>query len=316
MLDYEKYVYEVYREKSFSRAAQKMRVSQPWLSAVVKKEEKRIHFPIFDRHKTPIEPTEEGKYYIEKVEQMLSLQDEMEEHFRQLRENDGKELCIGSSMFFCTYVLPSLLEQFRTIYPDVTFTMTEGTGNGLWEKLEKKKVDIVLEAEHPHGHEFISVPWGSEELVLGVPADNPINQKLEKYGYSFEEFLARRKAKTLRPAVPLKEFKDQSFIFLKKDNDSHDRGFAMCHEAGFEPSVFMYVSQMMTAYYLVCEGKGIALLRSAIPSYVSPTDRVRFYLIDSPLSSRNIYLVYMKEQMTDIKKKMIESLLEEGGAVY
>ena len=37
MADYKEYVYAVYQEKGFSRAAQKLFVSQPWLSAVVKK---------------------------------------------------------------------------------------------------------------------------------------------------------------------------------------------------------------------------------------------------------------------------------------
>ena len=43
------YVYEVYKEMSFSKAARNLFISQPSLSAAVKKEEAQIGFPIFDR---------------------------------------------------------------------------------------------------------------------------------------------------------------------------------------------------------------------------------------------------------------------------
>ena len=43
------YVYAVYKERSFTKAAQKMYISQPSLSAMVKKAEKKIGLPLFDR---------------------------------------------------------------------------------------------------------------------------------------------------------------------------------------------------------------------------------------------------------------------------
>ena len=49
MFTAKKYIYEVYREKSFSKAAQNLYISQPSLSARIKKAEETIGFPIFDR---------------------------------------------------------------------------------------------------------------------------------------------------------------------------------------------------------------------------------------------------------------------------
>ena len=48
-----RYVYEVYKEMSFSRAAKNLYISQPSLSTAVKKAEDRIGFPIFDRSTSP-----------------------------------------------------------------------------------------------------------------------------------------------------------------------------------------------------------------------------------------------------------------------
>ena len=58
------YVYTVYEEKSFSKAAERLFVSQPSLSAMVKKEESDYGITIFDRTTTPVSLTPDGEYYI------------------------------------------------------------------------------------------------------------------------------------------------------------------------------------------------------------------------------------------------------------
>ena len=93
---------------------------------------------------------------------------------------------------------------------------------------------------------------------------------------------------------------------------------AICKNADFVPKTTLYMTQMMTAYYLVCEGQGIAFLRSTIPEYVSPTDKVLFYLLEDPLTMRNIYLSHRKKQTGDVLQKLIhfmksQSLLPEKG---
>ena len=54
MFDGKEYVYAVYEEKSFSKAAQKLYITQPALSTAIKKVEKKIGTPIFDRSTSPI----------------------------------------------------------------------------------------------------------------------------------------------------------------------------------------------------------------------------------------------------------------------
>lgn len=224
MLDYKEYIYEIYREQSFSRAAAKLYVSQPWLSSVVKKVEQELKTPLFDRTTSPISLTPAGRYYIEQVEKVMAIEKEMRQYFSELAEAGRTELHIGSSMFFCTYVLPRLLEEFRAMYPQITLTFTEG---------------------------------GSRELLLAVPAKFPVNHGLEAYRYTFQELLERHEQGKRKKPVPLKAFKDEPFLLLNQENDSYRRSMAFCRRAGFEPKVSAFLSQMMTAYYLVCEGAGV-----------------------------------------------------------
>lgn len=306
MTKYKEYIYAVYQEKSFSKAARKLYVSQPWLSATIKKAEQELGLSLFDRSTNPISLTEAGRYYIERVEQIMAIEAEMEERFKELQREANPELRIGTSMFFCTYVLPALLNDFSLAHPEAAITFVEGGSKSLTEKLLDGRLDFLLEAERPESNQITSIPWASEEIVLAVPASDPINRKLDQYRYSFKEFLQRAKPNGRRPSVPLAQFEEKNFILLKEGNDSHDRVLKICRNAGFDPQISLRVTQMMTAYYLVCEGQGVTFLRSTIPQHVVPTDQVVFYQLDDPLAVRDIYLSYTKRKASPMQQELIE----------
>ena len=306
MTNYKEYIYAVYQEKSFSKAAKKLYVSQPWLSATIKKAEQELGLPLFDRSTNPISLTEAGQYYIEKVEEITAIEEEMYEHFKQMRDVGRTELHIGSSMFFCTYVLPDIMKEFQLLYPQVTLTFTEGGNKTLLEKLLNGRLDFLLEVERPANSRIHSIPWASEEIVLAVPAGNPVNERLEQYRYSFGAFLERTQTGNRRPPVPLEAFDQESFLLLKEGNDIHQRSLQLCKNAGFTPHVSLYLAQMMTAYYLVLEGQGITFLRSTIPAHVTPTDKVVFYQLDDSLAVRSIYLSYTQQNKNPVKQHLID----------
>ena len=74
MFDGKEYVYAVYEEKSFSKAAQKLYITQPALSTAIKKVEKKIGTPIFDRSTSPIGLTPGGEVYIDAIEKLFALE--------------------------------------------------------------------------------------------------------------------------------------------------------------------------------------------------------------------------------------------------
>ena len=71
------YVYEVYRQRSFTRAAQALYISQPSLSQMIRKAEGRIGTTIFDRSTSPIGLTEAGRAYIRAAEQVLQIESDL-----------------------------------------------------------------------------------------------------------------------------------------------------------------------------------------------------------------------------------------------
>ena len=113
------YVYAVYREKSFSRAAQKLFISQPSLSAAVKRAEDRIGYPVFDRSTKPLKLTECGEKYIAAVEKMLAAEQEFYHYVNDLGELKTGNLTLGGSSLFSSWILPQIMGRFSRKYPMV-----------------------------------------------------------------------------------------------------------------------------------------------------------------------------------------------------
>lgn len=111
MFERKKYVLEVYREKSFSKAAGKLYISQPSLSATVKKEEEELGTPIFDRSVNPIRLTETGEAYIRVASGIEDLELQFASYMEDRRNLKTGSITIGGSNLFVSYILPPLISE-------------------------------------------------------------------------------------------------------------------------------------------------------------------------------------------------------------
>ena len=73
------YIFEVYKEKNFTRAAEKLFITQPALSMAVQKVEERLGMPIFDRSTRPLSLTEAGEAYLQHILNVRQLEIQLEQ---------------------------------------------------------------------------------------------------------------------------------------------------------------------------------------------------------------------------------------------
>ncbi len=290
------YVYAVYLNKSFSKAAEKLYISQPALSAAIKKVEEEVGLPIFDRSSNPIQVTAAGEYYIESIEKIMRIEKETAAYFGRLLGNARETITIGSASFFCAHVLPTIIQEFRLEYPGYMVNLLEANADDLVKCLRSGSADIILDVEKLDPNTFSSFVWAEEQIVLAVPAAYEVNRRLEKYRLTFEEVGSGQYLAPQYPPVSLREFEKESFLLLKQGNDMYERSLKMFKKAGFAPTVGMYLDQLLTAYYIACSGKGIAFVRAGITNYLEVTHKLVFYKIDDENSRRNIMLYYKNSQ--------------------
>lgn len=304
MLGNTEYVYAVYKKKSFSKAAESLHVSQPALSTAIRKIEAEIGQPLFDRSSSPIELTEAGRCYVAAVEKIHGIEAELFRQLEAIERSKRTRIRLGSSSFFCTYVLPPLCERFRAAYPEAEISLMEVNSGEIDWLFREDKIDLCLTVDSLQS-QLESVVWRQEEIILAVPAEFPLSEDLRGRALSFSEVLY---GGADCPCVNLSSFRDLPFLFLKEGNDLGRRAEEMCRHAGFEPRVVMYLDQLLTSYYVACSGKGAAFIRPDLLRYEGPTDKLLFFKPDDSLVARDIRLYFKRDSLSAAAERFLAFL--------
>lgn len=282
------YVYEVYLEKSFSKAAEKLFISQPSLSANVKRVEHHIGYPIFDRSTKPLSLTECGVQYIKAVEKIKSIQNEFEGFVNDWGDLKKGALTLGGSNLFSSWILPPLIADFARRYPLIQISLVEETTANLARMLRHGQLDLMLDSSVLDAAIYGCRKFQEEHLILAVPGAFPINNRLRSYQLPVEDILSKRFLRESCPPVPLTRFKSEPFIMLKPENDTGKRARMICQNNLFEPNIILEMDQQMTSYNITCSGMGISFIGDIMLSKVPLTSDVVYYKLPVNESSRDI----------------------------
>lgn len=304
------YVYEVYRQGSFQKAAEKLFISQPSVSASVRRAEERAGCCLFDRSMKPLQLTECGRHYIDAVERIMAVEHEFSEFVNDRNGLKRGSLVLGGSSMFSSLVLPPLMGEFRKRYPDISLELVEETTVNLEEMLLKGSIDLMFDYESAGSSAFTGEFFEEDRMILSVPKAFVDKNRLGKYLLDPAEI---SKAGAIGvPAVPLSEFENMPFVLLKPANDSRRRARQICADYGFEPNVIMEFDQQMTAYLASCSGIGISFTGSLLISRTAPNPDVCCFLLDGPHSRRNVCVFKKRGRYTTGAAKAFIELAREN----
>nr|WP_243019614.1 LysR family transcriptional regulator [Clostridium sp. AM30-24] len=286
------YVMEIAKEGSFSKAAQKLYVSQPALSGAIKKLEKDLYgIPLFDRAVTPVALTPAGQYYLEQARKIYELRNEIEHHFADLAGIRTGIINIGTSGYFCAYLLPDIIRGYYRLNPKCRINVTETDASGMDAGLRSGQFNITIDVEALDPEMFESVTLGYEYMVMAVPASFEVNDRMKQYQISREAILNRSFLDDSVPAVDLSLVAKEPFLMLKKHHDAYRRSMDICAHSGFEPNIVMSFDQLQTAYNVARSGQtGIIFFRDGLLKYTENTEKLCYYKLGDPLAKRAILL--------------------------
>lgn len=301
------YIYEVYKERSFSRAAEKLYVSQPALSAAIQKEEIYWGCKFFERSKIPVELTPEGEYLIGAVERMKEIQTDVESYFEKLSMGRKTSLNIGAPAFFCTYILPSVVKSFKDIYPDCKVNVIEANDKDLWNGMQSDAIDCCISVESGLSN-MTATPLTDESILLAVPKDYEVNDHLAAYQLNSTSMKTKWSVKADCPKVSIHEFCNCPFLLLNKGNDMQERAHKIFKESKIEPITYMTLEQMMTSYHMAVGGMGIAFVRAGFMRCES--DDLCFYAINSKYAARKVNIIKKNRETSAALHAFIQHLQE------
>lgn len=137
-MTYDKFNYLVMlcEEQNVTRAAQRLFITQPTLTAFINNLERNLGFKIFDRSHNPVTLTKGGKLYMEQMQRLLLEETQLIEEIRSL--NRAKDtIRIGIGQIHSEMWGPYLVERLLNEYPDLNIELRESQEMRLMEFLTK-----------------------------------------------------------------------------------------------------------------------------------------------------------------------------------
>lgn len=312
MFVWKKYVYEVYKERSFTKAAQNLYISQPSLSARIKKIEEIVGEPLFDRSTTPLQLTEVGKVYIEAAEKITQIEQRVENYINDLAGLKTGNLAVGASTLFAAYVVPSLITQFNQKFPDVHIQLIEGNTAELEEMLGSNALDFVIDNYHYDSILYNKELYCEENILLAVPKHFAVNEELGMYQLSYKNIKNKNYLNQKYPAVPLGRFADLPFIMLTQGNDTRTRGDRLCRNVGFKPNIVLEFNQQSTAYMASSTQLGATFISDILVSQLPTFENLVYYKLDGEEAKRKVFFYYKTHKYkTRVMEEFIRMMHEQ-----
>ena len=282
----QKYIYEVYHAGSFSKAAEKLYLSQPALSISVKKVEKALGVMLFDRSCQPLCLTEAGKIYLRKLCEMKQLEDDLSNELQDLAHLDEGELRLAGTQYFNSYAIPEVIKDFVTCYPKLNISLLEDNSGLLNEKLMDGLVDISFHCGPFDRKIFQGIEVFRDYLLLAVHASLVKDPEIRAQSMSAQAVAEKYFLKEEAPLLPLNIFADVPFLLLTESNNLRQRSISICQAEGLKAKVRFCVEQLATSWHMACHGLGAAFVSDVIIREANNPPDMLYYRINAPEATR------------------------------
>lgn len=228
------------RELSFTRAAQKLHVSQPPLSYQIANLEADLGVRLFNRTSRTVELSEAGKALLPHAHAVLERIDDARSLVKRVAEGIEGRVQVGLAGSHFMGPFPRFIKQFRLRRPNVEVVLHEMQPAAHVQALRDSQLDLSLSRIASSGGALTSSRLWHDPLVCVLPPD-----------HSFAG----------RPSLRLNELRAEDFVFLRLNSSAFAQNvFDACAQAGFTPRIIQQVVEIPAVLSLVGAGLGVGLV--------------------------------------------------------
>ena len=137
-----KVFHTVARLLSFTKAAEALHMTQPAVTFQVRQLEEYFNTRLFDRTHNKVNLTPAGERVSEFAERIFDLYAEMENKVRDLTGEISGALTIGASTTIAEYMLPTLLGECKSQYPEINLRLKVSKSEGIGSMVEQNVIDL------------------------------------------------------------------------------------------------------------------------------------------------------------------------------
>lgn len=280
----------LYEEKSISKTANKLYVSQPAISYSLKELESQLGYTLFYRNSKGIEPTEEAKELYGYISTAFNILNEAEDHLKKFNNLKIGSLKIGISPQLGISYLTKIIVKFKKKYPGIKFEITSKSSAEMLEMLENRNLDLIID----------TLPINSKKKTNKVV----ISKKKNYFVFN----------KKLNPKIIINKLEDLTkYDLLLPSYDTSMRNkldeYLESKEVKLNPLIEVDNSEMLLN--MVINGLGIGYLDEDLIRTHNDNSDLEIIDLEDELPVGDICYVYMDDFLTTATKKFIDILNKE-----
>src|SRR5215475_1406994 len=259
-------------QRNFRRAAARLGISQPALSAQVQAAEELLGVQVFERDRRSVLITPAGEDVVGRARLALDAIDTVGDAARRRAEPLVGPLRLGVIPTIAPYWLPALLPEVHRRFPKLELILREDQTARLVAQLSAGQLELALLAL-PVSGDFTTAPVAREGFLAAAPRGAPLFKQ--------------------RGKLTEKDLDDQTVLLLEDGHCLRDQALEVCKRAGAVESVEVRATSLPTLVQMVAGGLGVTLLPEAsVATLVQRHGPVALAEFAKPVPGRDIGLAW------------------------
>ena len=158
----------VVRYRSFTKAAERLYLSQPTISTHIRNLEEELGTCLIVRTKRSVDVTPRGQELYECACNILSLRDNL---IRRWSSNESRIIQLGASTIPSAYILPEILPAYGKAHPEAYFTIHQSDSRGVVEGILNGSFDLGMIGMKYDHEDLTCIPFYRDRMVLITPVN-------------------------------------------------------------------------------------------------------------------------------------------------
>ena len=239
-------------ELNFTRAAERLHISQPPLSAQIAQLEAELGVKLFERTSRKVSLTDAGAAFLRDVRVIQARLKEATQRVQDIHSGLAGRIEIGVSGSHFLGPLPQCISDLAKAYPDIDVVLNEMAPNDQLEALREQRIDISISRQVIEDDVLISEALWPDPLWVALPRGHVLANE--------------------SGVLALSGLASEQFIMLRRDTSRFAQQiFNACLQKGFTPNVVHAVSEVPAQLSLVGAGLGVAVVPGSTQRYQANT---------------------------------------------
>jgi len=280
---------EVARQKSFSRAAENVFLTQPTVSSHIKALENEIGTPLLDRSQRELQLTEAGKILFQYAQELLGIKEKALSSIQAEYQVIKGHLEVAASSVPGAYLLPRLMLSFRKLHPEVTFSVLLRDTKQVLQSVSDFTYDLGFIGEPVQRDGLDQVRLTEDELILiasphvSIPATSPADS-----------------AKENLPGVEIASCLELPFLLREPGSATRmvfEKALKKRYNKNIKFQVIAYLESQEALKEAVKAGLGLTVMSSkAVQEELSAGSLAGYRILDIDVK-RHFYLIFKKNRI-------------------